>query len=205
MTAHAGQSAGDGRPVSRRELLRILGATALAIPLAACSKSPGASNARPPSGSAPPTGGGAAAAAGAGLKIGSAVPAIESEAIEGPPVTLETYRGHPFLLNFWASTCDPCVREFPLLKQVLERHSDLPIIGVDVLERKEAAVAFTHKADATWPSIWDQDGSISLNQFHVRVLPVTFAVGRNFTIIDRQFGELTEKRLDAMVEAIYRS
>ncbi|HVL90592.1 MAG TPA: redoxin domain-containing protein [Actinomycetota bacterium] len=194
------------RPVDRRAFLRAAGLAGLAIPLAACGDG-GSKTAEPTKGGSPapsaPTSGTEAAGA-SGLSIGDEIPAIRSEAVEGPEIKLEQYRGHPFVLNFWASTCEPCRREFPLLRGLIERHSDLPIVGVDVMERKEPAAEFARSQDATWPSIWDPDGSISA-KFRVRVLPVTYAIGRNFKLVDRHFGELTRERLDQMVDAMLKS
>lgn len=191
------------RPVDRRAFLRAVGLAGLAIPLAACGGSdPAPPTGRPPANPTPSSGTGAAAAS--GMNIGDEIPAVRSEAVEGSEVNLEQFRGHPFLINFWASTCEPCRREFPLLKGLIERHSDLPIVGIDVMERKEPAAEFAQSQDATWPSIWDPDGSIAA-QFRVRVLPVTYAIGRNFKLIDRQFGELTRERLDQMVDAMLKS
>lgn len=130
---------------------------------------------------------------------------MTSEAISGPEIELRKYRGHPLLINFWAVDCAPCVREFPLLKAAILKKSDLPIVGVNVMDRKEEAQAFIEEQDATWPSIWDPDGSIAGENFRVTVLPVTLAVGRNFTLVDRIFGEVDKNRLESMIEAIYQS
>ncbi len=184
------------RGFSRREVLS-LGALAA---LAACTKKGAA-----PSGiGSTPTSPGLKSATAAGLKIGSELPLVQSEAVEGDPIDLASFRGHPLIVNFWSSTCAPCVHEFPLFKGAIDRHSDLPIVGINVLDRKPDAAAFLKKQDATWPSIWDPDGSIAA-KFQVRVLPVTYAVGRNFTLLDRLFGEIDRNRLDSMVEAVYKS
>lgn len=189
------------RGLDRRGFLRVAALAGLAIPLAACG---GSGTKQPPAGGSPSPSTGTGAAAGDGLAIGDPMPNVRSEAVEGPEIELERFRGSPLLINFWASGCVPCQREFPLLKGVLERHSDLPIVGINVMDRKEAAAEFIDKTDATWPSIWDPDGSISA-KFRVRVLPVTYAVGRDFTLVDRRFGELDRIRLDSMVDAILRS
>lgn len=188
------------RDLDRRGFLRVAALAGLAIPLAAC----GGGAKQPPAGGSSPSTGGTDAAAGDGLAIGDPMPNVRSEAVEGPEIELERFRGSPLLINFWASGCVPCQKEFPLLKGVLERHSDLPIVGINVMDRKEAAAQFIDQSDATWPSIWDPDGSIAA-KFRVRVLPVTYAVGRDFTLVDRRFGELDRIRLDSMVDAILRS
>lgn len=204
-----------GATIDRRAFLRALGLSAAVVPLAAACggpsipkpsggpTTPGAGSPSPGVGS--PSPGGALAEAGkAGLQIGEELPELRSEAVEGPEIVLARYRGAPLLLNFWASNCVPCRREFPLLRGALERHSDLPILGVNVMDRRDDAKAFIEQQGATWPHIWDPDGSIAA-KLRVRVLPVTYAVGRNFHLVDRLFGELDRNRLDSMVEAILRS
>jgi cytochrome oxidase Cu insertion factor (SCO1/SenC/PrrC family) len=61
--------------------------------------------------------------------VGAVAPTFELTSLEGQLLRLEAYRGQPFVLNFFASWCDPCRDEMPLLNaSSLVRDSvDLPI------------------------------------------------------------------------------
>lgn len=103
------------------------------------------------------------------------------------------------LVNFWASNCIPCRREFPLLAGVV-RGGRVTVVGVAVLDRREDAARYLGSLGA-WNSILDRPGTVAA-RWRVRVLPVTYAIRADGTIGDRQFGELTRSGLDRMLLSI---
>jgi thiol-disulfide isomerase/thioredoxin len=46
-------------------------------------------------------------------KVGQAAPAFDLEMLEGGRASVGALRGHPVLINFWASSCQPCNDEMP--------------------------------------------------------------------------------------------
>lgn len=46
---------------------------------------------------------------------GEAMPAMPFAQPGGAPATLTSFRGHPVLVNLWATWCAPCVKELPAL------------------------------------------------------------------------------------------
>ena len=76
--------------------------------------------------------------------MGTAAPAVEGPDLTGTQVTLAAFKGHPVVLNFWASWCVPCRDEFPVIKAGLDKHraDGLAAIGVLFKDEPDLAKAF---------------------------------------------------------------
>lgn len=61
---------------------------------------------------------------------------------EGKLTNLEDLRGHPVVINFWATWCVPCRKEMPALEAVATRRPDIAFLEIDLQEDPEAIVAF---------------------------------------------------------------
>ena len=71
---------------------------------------------------------------------------------EGHQQALSKYKGHPLVVNFWASWCGPCVAEMPELSAMQAQYSQKGIkfvgIGIDSAENIQG---FLHKVNVTYP------------------------------------------------------
>ena len=57
------------------------------------------------------------------------------------------------MLNFWATSCAPCVEEFPMIVDLSDEYeNDLSVyfISMDWLDEKEKAISFFEKAGCGW-------------------------------------------------------
>jgi cytochrome c biogenesis protein CcmG/thiol:disulfide interchange protein DsbE len=139
---------------------------------------------------------GAVVAAGA-AEVGSPAPDFSLPALDGDgEVRLADFRGRPVIVNFWASWCNPCRQEFPLLQQALRDHrSDrLAVIGVTYRDIPDDSRDFVSQMRATWPQAVDDDRAVA-KAFGVRSIPVTFFVRADGTIAARVFGFTSEAAL----------
>lgn len=130
-----------------------------------------------------------------GLTVAEEVPDLRFERFDGSRASFADYRGQPLVVNFWASTCTPCVREMPALQRVhTALGDDVAFLGVDVLDDEADAAAFAEDAGVTYDLARDPDGAIS-RAFEVEVLPVTALVAPDGTIVDTEFGMVTAGEL----------
>lgn len=83
-------------------------------------------------------------------------------------------RGHPIVVNQWASWCGPCRAEFPYFQdQAVEHGQRIAFIGVDAQDNEEAARTFLDELPLPYPSYQDPDQDISRELEVEREFPST--------------------------------
>jgi cytochrome c biogenesis protein CcmG, thiol:disulfide interchange protein DsbE len=134
---------------------------------------------------------------------GRAVPPLRLRTLDGDPLDLAALRGRPVVVNFWATWCEPCVREFPLLARAAAAHraDRLAVVGVLVQDRPDAARAFIRQHGGAWPAGVDADRRTA-DTWGVVGLPHTFFVRPDGTLASHQLGELTPATLDRQLTEI---
>lgn len=93
-------------------------------------------------------------------KVGTAAPEFVLDRLVGEgTISSADLKGRPVVINFWASWCDPCRREAPLLEAVWREHRDegLTVLGVDLRDAPDNARAFLEEYDLTYPTVADPD------------------------------------------------
>ena len=105
---------------------------------------------------------------------------------------LAEYRGRPLVLNFWATWCEPCRREIPLLT-ALHRQlgNDVQIVGVAVDFQKDV-VRYALAKGITYPLLMgEKDGLAAVNALGMQTLfPFTVFADAHGDIVAVKVGEL---------------
>jgi cytochrome c biogenesis protein CcmG/thiol:disulfide interchange protein DsbE len=87
-------------------------------------------------------------------------------------------RGHPVVVNQWASWCGPCREEFPWLQQASARYGKrVAFVGVDSQDSDAAANTFLGEFPLPYPSYTDPDQKIGQLLQGARGLPDTSFYG----------------------------
>jgi len=99
---------------------------------------------------------------------------------DGDQVTLESLRGKPVILNFWATWCGYCVMEMPDFQEAYEEFGDqIHFMMVNVTdgyqETEDTARAFIAGREFTFPVYYDLDLSAT-NAYGVASMPVTYFI-----------------------------
>jgi thiol-disulfide isomerase/thioredoxin len=126
------------------------------------------------------------------------LPAADADAFRG---LLADLQGTPVVVNLWASWCEPCKREMPMLSRAAADHPDVQFLGVDTLDSREGAEAFIAEYSVPFPSLFDPDGAIrtELGSFGLPVTVFFDAEGNEVAKVD---GELGQSALDEHLAAI---
>lgn len=118
-------------------------------------------------------------------------------------------KGHPVVINFWASWCEPCRKEAPMLDEFHRRYADdgLIVLGVDVQDVPLAAREFARDYGLTYPLVQDLDQDLYRALREIDGLPQTYFVTPDGTVLTSgpagpALGELDEDQLQAAIEAL---
>jgi cytochrome c biogenesis protein CcmG/thiol:disulfide interchange protein DsbE len=109
----------------------------------------------------------------------------------GQHVSLGQYSGRPLIVNFFASWCEPCKTETPLLAKFYRTEKGkVALVGLDENDVLGNAMSFTHADGVTYPVGWDPQFGVA-SAYGVNALPQTFFLDARHRIVDRIFGAVT--------------
>jgi cytochrome c biogenesis protein CcmG/thiol:disulfide interchange protein DsbE len=127
--------------------------------------------------------------------------AIASAAADGK-VALDELRGIPVVLNFWASWCDPCADESPVLERGWQRwkRRDVLFLGLDMQDLHEDARSFLSELGVTYPSLRDS-GKKTSKRYGATGIPETYFISANGRVVAHVVGAVSAQQLDSGVAA----
>lgn len=107
---------------------------------------------------------------------------------------LADLRGHPIVINKWASWCRPCRSEFPIFQQVAtERGKEIAFLGVNAADKRPAAEKFLGERPLPYPSYEDPDEDIARELKVAKFFPMTIFVDEQGETAFIKAGEYTDK------------
>jgi thiol-disulfide isomerase/thioredoxin len=130
----------------------------------------------------------------AGREPGQADPvaanlATVNQLLDGGQETLDgklsELRGHPVVVNQWASWCPPCRDELPFFNQSAKAHAatgDVAFLGLNYLDDRDAAESYLGEVPIAFPSISDPDGKLAAALGGGRANPSTMLLDRSGSV-----------------------
>ena len=108
-----------------------------------------------------------------------AAPPIDLMTTDGASLSLQALRGKVVLVNFWATWCEPCIREMPSLQRLRDQlHADgFEVLAVNYQEGPARINGFIEKMKLTLPIVRDTDGSVA-RAWGARIFPANYLVDR---------------------------
>jgi cytochrome c biogenesis protein CcmG/thiol:disulfide interchange protein DsbE len=123
-------------------------------------------------------------------------------------ISLDQLRGHPILINIWASWCPPCRSEMPAIERTWRAYKTqgFMVLGINATyqDSRENALAFTKAHDLSFPILLDTDGRVS-RSYRLEALPTSFFVDREGVIREVVVGgPMSEALLRIRVEQLLK-
>jgi thiol-disulfide isomerase/thioredoxin len=89
---------------------------------------------------------------------------LDGEDLRGKPISLDTMRGKPTVVNVWGAWCGPCQKEAPVLVDAAKTLGDKAnFLGIDSRDAGTAAgKTFEARNAITWPSLFSPGGEAVL-------------------------------------------
>lgn len=120
------------------------------------------------------------------------IPEIEASHLDGKPFDNSKIKDKVVIVSFWASWCDPCVKEWPSMIKLVEHFKGkLALVAVSHDYTLEDINSFLNVVKArNRPNIevlWDKDG-LNAKKFGSSKLPENYIVGRDGKLIRKIVG-----------------
>jgi peroxiredoxin len=119
--------------------------------------------------------------------------------LSGNSVALSSMRGKVVLLDFWSSSCGPCIREMPMIEAIGEGHkADLIVWGVS-FDQPDRDKKWLIQHQRTLPTLSDADFVVS-DLYKVPGIPALVLIGVDGKVKNYWEGEVSKPDLEAAIQ-----
>lgn len=144
--------------------------------------------------------------------VGRAAPDFLLETPDGAQLRLSDLRGHPVLVNFWASWCAPCRKEMPEIVSAYNAQggasataAGFVVVAVDLQENVDQVRAFASEFGMKFPIVIDRTGGVG-DAWHiggpVQGIPSSYFIDAAGIVRARAFGPMTHDTLTENLRTI---
>jgi peroxiredoxin len=138
------------------------------------------------------------------LLIGSQLPAIKLQNVDGQEISTQSLLGAPLVINVWYSTCEPCRRELPALANADMQYRNLVrFVGVNIKDSTTVAREFAAQYGVEFELLLDKNG-LFISQLGIATAPVTLAIDQQGVIVSQKAGEISASELDELVKELLK-
>jgi cytochrome c biogenesis protein CcmG, thiol:disulfide interchange protein DsbE len=137
-------------------------------------------------------------------KVGEVAPDFTLANLDKKLVTLSGLRGRAVVLTFFASWCNPCEQDMPVLERVQRENGDrIAVVGVNYRDFPGDTRAFVHRLGVTFPTLLENsiDNPVAA-RYDVHAMPDTVFIDAHGVVRDRLYGPTTAEELESAVDSL---
>ncbi len=127
--------------------------------------------------------------------IEKSAPSLTLEKLEGSQrgnIQTNSLDGKVSLVNIWASWCGPCRLEHPIIVDLKAQKPDLQIVGINIRDKKDNALAFLNELGNPYDLIGIDPKGRSMVEWGGYGVPETFIVNKEGIIVYKHVGPINE-------------
>jgi cytochrome c biogenesis protein CcmG, thiol:disulfide interchange protein DsbE len=129
-------------------------------------------------------------------RTGYSAPDFSLAMLDGTHVKLSQYQGKPVLINFWATWCDPCKEEMPIIQNAAQKNlENLVVLGINDDEPQVDVSQFIKDYHLTFSILLDPGAKVT-DAYQVLGLPTTIFIDKKGTVQAVQIGSMTAGQLN---------
>lgn len=122
------------------------------------------------------------------------------EGLVGDSFRLSDFAGKPMVVNFFSTTCPPCVKEMPGFEQLHQQlGTRVTFVGIDVTDTKAAGRGLVNRTGVTYKTGFDPEGNL-LRDLDGQGLPTTVVIDARGQVVDARTGALKPDALRALLD-----
>ena len=132
--------------------------------------------------------------------LGQAAPPFALPTVDGTQmVSLESLKGRPAVINFWATWCVPCYQEHPALNSAAQAmQGEVQFLGMVYEDEPARVQAFLQERGNAYPSLLDEGGRTAI-AYGVYGVPETYFVDAAGRIVEKFVGPLDPESIARLV------
>jgi len=112
------------------------------------------------------------------LGLGKVAPDFEGLGFDGSKTKLSSYRGKVVVLDFWKTTCPPCLAMIPMNREIVKSMEGRPFVfvGINLDENKAIGKRFVEERNLNWPQWWSKDDADAADAYRIQKYPSVFVI-----------------------------